>query len=749
MRRPLPSQRARIVCLVLYAGGLVVVNWFLTGSWLPPVAAEGLWFYTAAVTLLLGDLVISPYYVGPKDALGVAVPAAVAIWFLLPSAADMTSPFFISATLAFCLGVAGIAIAAMLIPEARGERWSEVAKWLVELTRTVGHPKVILSLLFAVALVEFHIHSPSEILLVGGTWAVLVGLQPERPLYWAWQRLPKRTLRVADFGTAVGYRSPNLLLVRQESSDRVELGDLLICNDSRGPLRPAIALDFTGRDQGLLLRGLEMQVPAEAQGLLDVMGGPLGPDRVGKLREPQVHIPTGLKAELARFREEFVGIVAPNSDVERLYVEVVRERDLEEGHLLEVEIRGAPVLYQVVNGMTKEEIVHRKHKHGFARAEATKIGAWNENGQRFRRMKWLPNLNAPVFRASRAKANPDVTTVGHFPGTTYPVGLGSVSDLVTHNTAILGILGIGKSMLAIELVERMLAQGIKVVCLDLTNQYAVELSDWHDKEADRTSLERIQEAGREDLDDFAENPEEGGSFPNLKSAIAEDLVEFIASEVRYLKILNPAHFTATRQQSEPRSFTEGGAWHRRAALWSVTPVQITQVIAETLLEIVQDQMRDLARVCLVLEEAHSLVPEWNTVAQDADRNATNGTARAILQGRKYGFGTMLVTQRTANVTKTILNQCNTVFAMRTFDDTGKAFLANYLGATYADTLPTLAEREAVFFGKASTCENPVRIRLNDREDFLARFRDRFPAPFTASNAEESPVSDAESGQQLE
>jgi DNA helicase HerA-like ATPase len=53
--------------------------------------------------------------------------------------------------------------------------------------------------------------------------------------------------------------------------------------------------------------------------------------------------------------------------------------------------------------------------------------------------------------------------------------------------------------------------------------------------------------------------------------------------------------------------------------------------------------------------------------------ATAATARAILQGRKYGLGCLLVTQRTANVTKTILNQCNTTFAMRMFDDTGKDF----------------------------------------------------------------------------
>jgi DNA helicase HerA-like ATPase len=139
-------------------------------------------------------------------------------------------------------------------------------------------------------------------------------------------------------------------------------------------------------------------------------------------------------------------------------------------------------------------------------------------------------------------------------------------------------------------------------------------------------------------------------------------------------------------------------------------------------------MVDKARVCLVYEEAHSLIPEWNAVATEGDRTATNGTARAIQQGRKYGLGCLVVTQRTASVTKTILNQCNTVFAMRTLDETAKDFLANYVGREYADALSSLTERQAVFFGKASSCENPVLIRLNDRDSFLRTFRKKYPPP---------------------
>jgi DNA helicase HerA-like ATPase len=145
-------------------------------------------------------------------------------------------------------------------------------------------------------------------------------------------------------------------------------------------------------------------------------------------------------------------------------------------------------------------------------------------------------------------------------------------------------------------------------------------------------------------------------------------------------------------------------------------------------------MTDKARVCIVFEEAHSLIPEWNAVASEGDKAATNGTAKAILQGRKYGLGCIVVTQRTANVTKSILNQCNTIFALRVFDATGMEFLKNYIGEDYAAVLSTLEDRHSVLFGRASSCRNPVLIRLNDRDDFLSLVRD-LPEPQVAPSTQ--------------
>lgn len=77
--------------------------------------------------------------------------------------------------------------------------------------------------------------------------------------------------------------------------------------------------------------------------------------------------------------------------------------------------------------------------------------------------------------------------------------------------------------------------------------------------------------------------------------------------------------------------------------------------------------------------------------------------------------------------------------MRTFDDTGKEFLGNYIGLEYAAVLPSLQPRHAVVFGKASSCENPVLVRLNDRDELRERFRaakpPRMPQPVQPANNE--------------
>lgn len=64
-------------------------------------------------------------------------------------------------------------------------------------------------------------------------------------------------------------------------------------------------------------------------------------------------------------------------------------------------------------------------------------------------------------------------------------------------------------------------------------------------------------------------------------------------------------------------------------------------------------------------------------------------------------------------TKTILNQCNTIFALQSFDQTGLEFLKNYIGEGHAHALSTLLKRQVVIFGKASSSRRPVIARLKE------------------------------------
>jgi len=77
------------------------------------------------------------------------------------------------------------------------------------------------------------------------------------------------------------------------------------------------------------------------------------------------------------------------------------------------------------------------------------------------------------------------------------------------------------------------------------------------------------------------------------------------------------------------------------------------------------------------------------------------------------MGALVISQRTANVTKTILNQCNTIFALQSFDQTGLDFLKNYMGEEYSHAISTLPERHAVLVGKASSSSRPLIVKIED------------------------------------
>ena len=716
------SQTTRLAILGVYLSALLVASRLALGSWMPPASERGLWLYSGLAALLLGNLLVSPFYVKPADAISYSVAALISLlatnpWWL--ERPDYLNLVLWSAATGYMLIILVASVVSIPLRTSAAAVPQRISRTLYLLSDTLGTPRAIFSVVFLFALLAFHRTSPREYVVISLAWAATVALRPLEIVFDLLHRIHALwggTTQLAILGDVAGHQVPGLLLIRHDPSVPVTYGDLLVAPADDGLPTLALAVDHVGLSEGRWLRAAQLTTSKDSREHLGIV---LSSNTlsaridVTDLAGLGVHEPTDA-AWLDRDR--LLGFVAPDTNLTRILIEVVRsDLDLSEGRIVQAAVGGSCVLYQLINGLTKEEVVSQKSTRGYVRAEARKIGSWTPECGGFESVKWLPQPNTPVFLTESCRSDATPAAIGHFPQTTYPVGV-DVNELVTHNAAILGVLGVGKSFLALELVERMIRAGIKVICLDLTNQYESALSSFYDSEAEKAVLGELQRVGAAGRANVQYNVEDGGSLKSFKQAVVLALRWYLhpANHDR-LKINNPVQFEVWRQDSKQFS--------GQAAMASCTPTDIARVFTEAALEVLQQHgMTDRARCCLVFEEAHSLIPEWNAVANDGDKTATNGTAKAILQGRKFGLGCLVITQRTANVTKTILNQCNTVFALRVFDATGVEFLGNYIGEAYAKVLSTLEDRHAVVFGRASSCRDPVLIRLNEREDFLRAFR---------------------------
>lgn len=115
----------------------------------------------------------------------------------------------------------------------------------------------------------------------------------------------------------------------------------------------------------------------------------------------------------------------------------------------------------------------------------------------------------------------------------------------------------------------------------------------------------------------------------------------------------------------------------------------------------------LRPLLVVMEEAH----RYLSGSKD-DGPAADMVKRIAKEGRKYGIGAMVVSQRPAEVDETILSQCGTILALRLSnpEDRGrvKGALPDNLGGL-VDLLPVLRTGEAIVAGEAARL--PVRCRV--------------------------------------
>jgi DNA helicase HerA-like ATPase len=149
---------------------------------------------------------------------------------------------------------------------------------------------------------------------------------------------------------------------------------------------------------------------------------------------------------------------------------------------------------------------------------------------------------------------------------------------------------------------------------------------------------------------------------------------------------------------------------------SGVPPTIVRTLVGVLLRIVYDALfwgRRLAEggrerpLLVVLEEAHAYI------RKEDKGPAAEAVQRIVREGRKYGIGAMVVSQRPSEIDSTVLSQCGTLFALRLANSQDRGHVTGAVSDNFGgflDALPLLRTGEAIVVGEA--VHMPMRMRVD-------------------------------------
>lgn len=159
---------------------------------------------------------------------------------------------------------------------------------------------------------------------------------------------------------------------------------------------------------------------------------------------------------------------------------------------------------------------------------------------------------------------------------------------------------------------------------------------------------------------------------------------------------------------------------------SLVPAEIvhivTAVIARMIFEALQRYRRNnnnqhkVLPTVLVMEEAHNFVKKY---VDEVDNHGSAAICckvfeRIAREGRKFGLGLVLSSQRPSELSPTVLSQCNTFLLHRISNDRDQDLVQRYVPDNLKGLLrelPSLPSQNAILLGWAS--ELPVIVRMND------------------------------------
>lgn len=635
--------RTRLIFLVLFTPTLLIVGRLITGNF--NFVLNDFWFAAGLLLLVLISLIDQPFF-STDGNIFLNGTSALSLILVQTDVRDFWWYIFLT----WCVWLMVSSFVAMAINSARHGKPNSTITIISRINREIGRPEAVFSAYFIWgAIRQFGLDSP-KIEPLFGFWVVFMIVNiPSiaRHIDNGIDSLFDKNKALNEVATLYRISDPRVMELNiNADAPRNIVGQTIAIKTQAGKrIGSAIAIDDRTVAGNRIAKIAVFEQTSDwnyvasepEKTVIDIQPPPVNPQDIP------------------------ISVVDVGSTIPSLKFFVHPDILLQKGEIVWCSTsNGIKIYYQITLANIVQDAAPDGNVTKSVLVTAGQLGTWDDADLRFNPYPWVAPAGTLIFQTKRHLVNYPLpvtsASIGFIPNSDFPIHA-SIDDLVTHNTAIIGVTGSGKSYLAFHLIDALISANIKVLILDLTRQHYVYMSRHNP-----TALARPQ-----------------------------DVRPWIQSQSSL----------AIHQFAINRSFPQ------------VTREFVEEAFAELSQIQLQAGVNVPARLCIVFEEAHSLIPEWNQVVIPSDQAQVNTTARTILQGRKFGLGSLIITQRTANVTKTVLNQCNTIVALRSFDQTGLDFLRNYMGDEYSQSISTLPDRDGIIVGKASSCLTPVIFRIPD------------------------------------
>jgi len=671
-----PNMKTRLFFLIVGFVVILLLAHTMTGNLIPSDNQQALIFQGGFLLVIFGSLLLEDKFTKPADAVINAIAVIISLVPVYTSSQDIL--WFVIVGYAVLILVVGLINLVLISDESVGDKRLIAQRVTYQITSYFGKSNLMFSAVFLYAVFTFYGLQSAQTAILIVFWGIYLSIWPLKIPHLL-QALFTRSDSSYEIGAIVRVDDPDVIKVKLHKDAVWNVNTNLVANLGNGEKRRILPLYVQTQDKSVIGTGLLLDES-------DSIGFKINVGAVCRLDSTNRPLPS------------LVGVVTEGSKIARIYFETWKPDILSEGMLVYCEIKGEKVYYQITDGATTEEIFER-HRYGFQTIEAHQLGTYhNANG--FRKFTWLPRMNSPVYLVQDSVQGDALTlpnhqmSLGKVPFSDIEV-VCDINDMLSHHTAILGVTGSGKTELAFRIIQQAINNGVKVFCVDITGQYIDKLGRFTPQELS------IDEDLADELGTKLHDVETGAYGAGAEKKALKDFSDRLRTDI----------------DGKVKGFLDGedtiGIFTMPSISNTKATIQATEIYLSSIFKYGREITEDKQQILVVLEEAHTVIPEASTMGLgDYDsRGMVAKIAQIALQGRKYEVGLLVISQRTATVSKTVLTQCNTVITFASFDQTGIAFLSNIYGEEHTSKISNLPFLHALAFGKGIKSERPVVVEL--------------------------------------